>query len=319
MNSSLDLKKIIPRSEIKKFSTVSSWRSVLLMLSLHFMIWLLAFSAQKFDLWWCYLLIIILISGLQHHLLTLMHEGAHYLVHPKLKWNDSLTQALCAFPLGSQLKDYRYIHLQHHRYSGDPELDPEVSFYRKTQIGYGDQKKSFLSVILGDISGKYTLKSVLFFQKFGQKKVQEGKIRKLKSSDFIYGVLGILFMISTPLLLGFLKIYIFLWIISFLTLTPWLVRWHSIGEHTGINEPFEQDKTLTHELPFLVNFFLYPIRSYLHLEHHLFPQIPWYQISSFRKTLLKNPTYQRESHKLWVDGLFFGKKTVRQLIFNSPH
>jgi fatty acid desaturase len=96
------------------------------------------------------------------------------------------------------------------------------------------------------------------------------------------------------------------------------IRWHSVGEHTGVNEDLEQDKTLTHQFPWIVNFFLYPIQSCFHLEYHLFPQIPWYQMKKFRLELMKISYYQTEASKQTVDGYFWGQKTVRQTIFKKP-
>ncbi len=315
--SKYDLNRSVPQSLVRKHSEISNWKSLSLIFTLYIFtfgaIWIQSFNFHRA----ISLLTLFFIAGVQHHIMTLMHEGAHHLIHPNKKVNDCLSQAFCSFPLGVMLKDYRYFHLMHHKHSGDSENDPEIKFYQKTFIGYGLNGNRVLKSLINDISGLATIRSLIYITRFNQEKMKEGKIRAINFWDIKWGLIGLISILSVPFLFGILKYFVTFWMLSYLFVLPLLVRWHAVGEHTGMNAPCEQDKTLTHNFNPLVNFFLYPITSGFHLEHHLFAQIPWYNMKAFRKELMDIEKYQIESMKLEVDGYWFGKKSVRKLVLQN--
>jgi len=70
------------------------------------------------------------------------------------------------------------------------------------------------------------------------------------------------------------------------------------------------ERTWVHVFHPVVNFFIYPINSGFHLEHHLFPKVPWYHTRKFRRALLENPEYARRAERVTVDGYFIGERTI---------
>src|SRR3546814_10136471 len=59
-------------------------------------------------------------------LAILMHDAAHGALHPNRKINNFLGQWLTGAAVGSDLIAYRTYHLQHHKYTQQPE-DPDLS------------------------------------------------------------------------------------------------------------------------------------------------------------------------------------------------
>jgi fatty acid desaturase len=297
------LARTIPTALIQKYAAISSWKSPFLICIIYLSVYIISYANHSLNHWSVFIPALLITAALQHHLVTIMHEGAHRAVHPNMKVNDRWAQAMCAF--------------QHHRHSGDVENDPEVKFYQGTGIGYGAKDNKLIRNLIGDLTGLATIRSIIVLTKYTKKVVQEGKLRKLTFWDFKWGVIGLTMIVLPPLVLGFLKSFLLLWILNMAILTPLLIRWHSIGEHTGVDADYEQDKTITHEFNILTNFFLYPIHSGWHLEHHLFAQIPWYNMKEFRRELLNREDYQAEAKKLTVKGFWWGESSVRKIVFNK--
>jgi len=316
-NKKYDLVKIIDRAVIKEHSEIKNFPTYFILAGIFFTIWAIFYLISVNHHLYIIIISAFILSGLQHHLIILMHEGAHGLLHRDRKWNYFFGQTFCAFPFFMNLKDYQYIHLTHHQYSGDPQNDPEVEIYNHVPIGYGHLKNKVFKTILGDITLTTSLKTMLKLTLVVVRNIKEKKVRSTNFSDLSCGIFGLILLFLPSLYFNNFLEAILLWFITYFIFTATFVRWHGIGEHTGINAELEQDKTLTHRYSFFVNFFLYPINSGLHLEHHLFPRIPWYQMQSFRKKLMQIQEYKNESEKCSVDTFWFGNKSVRNLVLNK--
>lgn len=302
---------------VRENSGPVNWATIFILVLLFSSFWLICFCLQQYPYWILWIPAFLVVGGIQHHLAILMHEGAHFLLHTKRSINDGIGQGFCAFPLGMHLKDYRYFHLQHHKFTGDPEEDPEFAYYQKSQVGCGFKNKTILKHFFLDLFLWNTINSIIYLSKFLDKKVKEGKIRKLQLSDFVWGGSGLACLFFAPYLFGVLKIAIILWVVSAVFITPIFIRWHAIGEHTGKNPSEEYQKTMTHLLPAWINFFFYPLNSGLHLEHHLYPSVPWYRIKYLRHKLMQDPQYAQNAEELTVDGLILGNKTVLKVVFHG--
>jgi fatty acid desaturase len=63
-----------------------------------------------------------------HYLLQFQHEGTHYNLAPGRVANDRLTNAVVGVFVGEDVRNYRKIHFDHHRYLGTPR-DTERSYF----------------------------------------------------------------------------------------------------------------------------------------------------------------------------------------------
>ena len=125
-----------------------------------------------------------------------------------------------------------------------------------------------------------------------------------------------LFILATPIILLNIHIeFLILWF-SGLIMAQFYLRLHGYSEHTGGLAESEFDITITHEYNLIIRFFLYPINSHLHLEHHLYPTVPWYNLRKLRAEARLDAEYRTQSEQLTSDGYFFGEKSIVKLVFD---
>lgn len=271
----------------------------------------LAFLGSELSGWWFAPISVLLIAGLQNHLLILFHEGSHWLMHPNDKTNDFWTDLLCGAPLFQYVRNYRLFHWTHHRETGVPGKDPELEIFRGQDWDYARRpplsvawmlfKDLFLINLLRFQTGMYRY---LFRQ------AKEGGHLVFAPRDT---GMFLLFWVPVGALATWYGLWLHVlvfWLLPLFTVTFLLLKLHVYGEHTGLEGPTEFEKTWFHDYNPIVDFFIYPIRSGYHLEHHLFPNVPWYNMKRFRQELLKNPYYAEQSKKVWSDGFFFGERSI---------
>lgn len=68
---------------------------------------------------------IVLIGAVQHRLAGLGHEGSHHVLFRNRWLNELAADWFCMFPVFTTTDHYRSLHLGHHRWVNDHELDPE--------------------------------------------------------------------------------------------------------------------------------------------------------------------------------------------------
>jgi fatty acid desaturase len=304
-------KPFVSRRVFASCTKVSPLRSVFLCVAIYLGVFLLAFVGSEWSDWALAPVSFLLIAGLQSHLLILLHEGSHYLMHPNRKWNDRLTDFFCGIPLLILTKNYRAFHLAHHRFSGDPEKDPEVGFYKDQ--GYHYEKGSKVETLVMPLKDLIGFNSMIFVKSlnrflFEQKK-ENGhdpfNLKDIVSNLFFWGVVW-----GAAIYFGWVIHLLVFWIIPYLTLGVFFLKLHGYGEHTGLEGPTELERTWIHEYNPVTNFFIYPINSGYHVEHHLYPSVPWYYMKRFRNELMKDYYYKKQTQAVTSTGYFFGENTI---------
>jgi fatty acid desaturase len=253
-------------------------------------------------------LVFVLIAGIQGHLSILLHEGSHYLLHPNKRVNGVLAE-LAGIPVLFTAKNYRALHLAHHEYSGDPQLDPERQVYKDQGYTY-TPAQSWGPVIRMLLKDLFVVNAIRFLASINNylKSIPGHKIITGREVGWFIAVHGLPLAIAFGT--GFGIEYLVLWYGPLFTLTFFFLKLHIYGEHTGRQGPTEFQRTWHHRSNPLFDFFVYPIRSGFHLEHHLYPSIPWYNMKSFRNELMKHPEYSMNQQTLDADGYFVGKNTI---------
>ncbi|WP_449065569.1 fatty acid desaturase [Planomonospora algeriensis] len=70
-----------------------------------------------------------------HYLTTFLHEGAHYNLAPGRRASDRLANALIGVLVGMDVRVYRKVHFDHHRYLGTTR-DPERSYFAPLDLRF---------------------------------------------------------------------------------------------------------------------------------------------------------------------------------------
>src|SRR5882757_2954292 len=103
-----------------------------------------------------WLIAVMVVGTRQLGLAILMHEAAHGGLHPSKAINEWVGQWLCAVPVGADLASYRAYHLQHHKFTQQPE-DPDLSLSAPFPI----TRDSYTRKAIRDLTGQTFVKQRL--------------------------------------------------------------------------------------------------------------------------------------------------------------
>lgn len=301
----------VDQDEYHACTRISTWKSLALCVGIYIAAVGLAYFGGPLTGWWGAIPAMILVAALQMHLLILLHEGAHLVLHPDRRINDLIADVFCAVPLFLLEKNYRVLHLTHHKYSGQPERDPEAMLYAGQGYFYARQKGArALKMLLADLFGINAIKFARDFNLWILQQQKAGRVQPFSLRD------GLLYLaiwggaIGASVAFGFWRELLVFWVLPQLTFMFFFLKIHGYGEHTGASGPTEFERTWVHATHPVEDFFIAPIYSGYHLEHHLYPRVPWYHVARFREHLLTIPEFREKSEKVTVTSYLFGRRSI---------
>ena len=188
---------------------------------------------------------------------TVMHDAAHHIAH-RSKWLNNLMGRICAFHEGITFPLFRLSHMQHHRYTNHPEKDPDYVIGRKPRWLF---PVWVMVRLLHD--NTYMIKHKLW--------------RRPALIEHIITVglqaTGILVLAE---IVGWSAI-LWLWIVPMVVagaLVEILVAWLVHYPHESMSR-FENTRLFKSRLLQVLM-----LNHNLHLVHHVWPWVPWYQYGS---------------------------------------
>jgi fatty acid desaturase len=263
-------------------SARSPWRGLALVAHC----WLVIGAAVVIGVTWPPMvpLMVVVIGNRQLGLFILMHDAAHGLLHPNRAINDWVARWFC----GSELDAYRPYHLQHHRYvqqSEDPDLVLSAPF-PVTAL-------SLRRKIIRDLTGQ-----TFFKQRFGP---LIGRIRVRKPGEGIWPLFvdeagkqrvflslnaaGFAFFAAA----GLAWAWLLMWLLPMATWLPLVTRLRNIAEHALIaqngTDPLRHARTTRANL--LERLCIAPYWVNYHCEHHMFTQIPCWNLPAAHRALVE--------------------------------
>ncbi len=271
-------------------SARSSWRGLWLVAHC----WAVIGAAMWAGATWPVLipLAVVVIGARQLGLFILMHDAAHGALHRNRRINDGVATWLCS----STLRAYRPYHLQHHRYVQQAE-DPDLVLSAPFPIS----RASFARKVWRDLSGQTFVK-----QRFGpvvqrlRQRVAGGTATTLpelgrelgRDGRFLLGnALGLAVFAAA----GVGWVWLLMWLLPMATWLPLVSRIRNIAEHALVPQdeadPLRQARTTLASwveraliAPYWVNY---------HAEHHLFTQIPCWNLTEAHALLQQQPASGR--------------------------
>ena len=257
-------------------------------------------ATHDFKIWHpiLYMLAFFSIGWSQFCLNHALHEALHK--NFGKKHNEFLAALITAYPIGFTM-GYRRIHLDHHRYFGDKDNDPDYGGY----CNFPKSKMQFLGRLLYNISG---IPAVLqFFKEHTSPKKKEERAEKEKEATHVLFKLAavhlvilslfILIFMKVHLLAGFFS-YGFFWVLPLVTVAKFCNSTRLLCEHGSPKNQLVY-RTITG------NFFqtqsLGAFKFYYHGEHHIKPNIPYTKLKDAKETLNlnvknKNIVYEEYNH-----------------------
>jgi len=213
---------------------------------------------------------------------VLMHEAAHRSLFASRQVNDVVGNWLCAYPIWSDTKPYRPYHLQHHAKNWTDE-DPDLGLAQPFPI----TTESFRRKVWRDLSGQTGWKRLkaTVRRDLG---LSRGRVKRNFDAglDAFHGVVimnALLLAILT--LAGHPALYL-LWVGAWLTTYSLVMRIRSIAEHAMIPDPAdEMNNTRTTVARWWERLLIAPNCVNFHLEHHLLPTVPHYNLRRMHRLL----------------------------------
>jgi fatty acid desaturase len=218
-------------------------------------------------------LAVLIIGTRQLGLFILMHDGAHGLLHPNRRINDRLAHWLCSSSLG----EYRPYHLQHHRYVQQAE-DPDLGLSAPFPISRASLKRK----LWRDLSGRTFYKQRIA-PLFAQAAAARGSPLQRNSQELVRGrrfVFGNALGFAVFAAAGYWWVWLAMWLLPMATWLPLVTRIRNIAEHAlvGRDQPDPLRQARTTQANLLERAFLAPYWVNYHLEHHLFTQVPCWNL-----------------------------------------
>ena len=210
-------------------------------------------------------LVVMVVGNRQLGLNILMHDAAHALLHENRKVNDFIAYWFCA----PELFIYRPYHLQHHRFVQQSE-DPDLVLSKPFPI----TRTSLWRKVVRDLTGQTFVK-------------QYNKTRMF----YICNGLGLLAFS----LAGLWWAWLLMWLLPMMTWLPLVSRLRNIAEHALIVEngtdPLRHARTTYAN--WLERAFVAPYWVNYHCEHHMFTQIPCWNLPKAHQLLMQKGVTDR--------------------------
>jgi len=225
-----------------------------------------------------------------HALFNLMHEGMHGNFFRNRRW-DRWYGFLIGLPSLFPFSEYRTNHLLHHRYTRS-EQDPDevLNLTRSKRL----QSLIFYAMyFLGTYIFLFHIPYVVYTRGTRRERIAAATERLL-----IFLLVGGLLVAGWTF--GFLDVLFHCWLIPLVVATAF-TSIRICGEHqmTGGNHPLRLARTVTSNP--LCSFF--NVNLNYHLEHHLFPGVPWYNLPKLHRVLL--PEYKKHDASVYRSYLWF--------------
>ena len=247
-----------------------------------------------------YFLAIIVIGARMHALAVLMHDASHYRFIKNRYWNDLITNVTTMYPLFLTVEKYRINHLAHHKHLNTEEDPDWVSKLPKKEFQFPKTRQAFILGILSYFLLVQGVKDAIWFvTRFNVLGTNKHPTKKQSSKQhskwwqlLFYGIL-----ITTLSICSLWKFFFLFWIIPYFSTFLMFQYIRSVSEHFG---DLEYDHLLSSSRTVTTNvieqFLIAPHNVNYHIEHHLYPGVPYYNLPKLHQLLLETPIYQKHAH-----------------------
>jgi len=228
---------------------------------------------------------VVLIGSRQLGLAILMHDAAHNVLMASRKWNDPVSQWLCAYPVFTNTIPYRHYHLEHHRKTQQAD-DPDLPLSAKFPISRASYRRKFIRDITGQTGFK--LRRAQIRNALGTPGT--GFAARFATFRKRMGGMVVANAVLLAILTAFGKphYYLMFWLLPLITWQQVVTRIRNIAEHAMVpdnDDPMRNARTTYAKwwervlfAPYWVNY---------HVDHHLLFYVPCYNLPRLHALLLQ--------------------------------
>jgi fatty acid desaturase len=253
-------------------------------------------AALAFLPWYLQPVWLLLIAARQHALLVLMHDGSHFLICRSKAYNDLISDLFCCFPFGIATRTYRANHISHHEHlntSDDPDLVRTVGPAAHPQEWlFPMPHRRLFGFFVRDLFGRgflYLITTLTELIRNGRASKQsrcEYRWPALLRGAYLAAVAVLLNMSHKPWLI------LYGWALPMFVVLPLLLRLRALAEHFALPRNHVLGGTRTVQPPWWERVLIAPHNISLHLEHHLFPYVPWFLLPELHNRLMQVDVYR---------------------------
>jgi fatty acid desaturase len=283
-------KATIDSDELKRLSVLQPWNTVAVLVLDWAVIAAAIALSSHFGGIWLYLLAVTVIAGRMHGLGVLMHEAAHFRFLKDRKMADVVGDLFTAWPIMATVDGYRQNHLAHHQHT-NTDKDPDWAVkLGKVPFTFPQRVWVVTLNLLGYVVAVNSLRDLAQILPRVSAAKQTGRYKLAR--------LGYYLVVAAIItLLGAWKGFLLYWIVPYLTLFFLFLYVRSVAEHFGSMDYDEELGSTRTVMPyFWERFFFAPHNINYHLEHHLFPGVPFYHLPELRAALMQDETYRAKAH-----------------------
>ncbi len=236
-----------------------------------------------------YVAAVVWIGSRQHALAILMHEAAHYRLLPNRTLNDLIGELFLGWPLLISMRIYRRLHFAHHR-SPNTIDDPDWLLRLNRDWVFPKTRWQMLRIFLTDVFGLHVKDQLQFFGRYAFSKHQR--------KTWLDG-LAIVFFVGLIAALTYFQLWVLFlayWVVPLMTWLKVVLRLRTIAEHYGVEYDHVCRQTRTTYPTFVERWLFAPWNIGYHLDHHLYPSVPFYNLAALHRELLQHHAFRGEAH-----------------------
>lgn len=237
-----------------------------------------------------YLAVVIWIGARQHALGILMHEGTHYRITKNRVLNELIGHVFLAFPTLGTMSGFRATHFAHHR-SPNTEDDPDWTYRHGEEWRFPKSRMALYGMLIRDALGFNSAE----YPKLGRRYAAAARHSIWITLGRIVSYVVVLGIFYHFRLLWAVGLY---WAVPFLTTHKIIMRIRNISEHHGGPEygdhPYRETRTTIPS--WWERLLIAPLNVNYHLEHHLCPSVPFYNLPRLHQELLKNDVFRQSAY-----------------------
>jgi fatty acid desaturase len=286
----------LPSNVLQEFSKIDVFAAGLAIAAEWIAIFITIYLCDRFWHPALYIITIMFIGGRQHALAVLQHDATHYRLLPHKVWNDIVGEIFLAWPILLSNQGFRQYHFLHHRYIGMEQDGNRIQYGTHTLTGeitpswtFPKNKVQLALWVLIRLCG---IAGIIFFWRSIHRILTQGSWRyRLLNLVYYASIVGLVIGLHMGQLL---LIY---WLIPLGTWFTFTNLLRIAGEHSAIENPHSFYQLTRTTLPSCFDrIFVVPRNISYHIEHHLFPHIPFYRLPELHAQLMKQEDFCQQAH-----------------------
>ncbi len=228
---------------------------------------------------------LVVLGGRQLGFGVLTHECGHGTLFRTRRTNEVVGEWLAAAPTFNNMKAYIRGHLHHHRLAGTDQ-DPDLPNYADYPIERQRLKRKLWRDVTGQTGWKQTRGLVRGFTHFGAL----GGEQRLA---LVRGLVANLALLGILVAAGHAWLYL-VWAGAYLTTNRLVSRIRQVAEHGAVPDLYDPDprrNTRTVLANPIERLIFCPLGVNYHLEHHMLPSVPVYNLPKMHRILRRKGFY----------------------------